>query len=428
MDPAPDLPLDPLVDRRTLLRLGGLSALTFFGAPWVRADEATAGAGGSARSLLFVWLQGGPSQLETWDPKPGTAIGGPTKAIPTRLPGVEIAADYPRLADRFDRLSLIRSLVTNEGEHQRGTYVLRTGYAPLPTVRRPSLGAVAAWDARERRRARGVEIPRHIAFLSSDPPRGGFLGHDYHAFAVGDPGQPLEDLQSPVGPERFEERLDALAHLEQGFRRGREGRLEDDPHADLARRARDMMASEQMAAFRVDEEPAATREAYGDTAFGRSLLAARRLVEVGVPAVEVTLGNWDSHAANFSVHTGHAETLDRGLAALLDDLAERGLLRSTLVVCGGEFGRTPRINGLEGRDHWTRGFSYLIGGGGLRSGVVIGETDPAGEADPTDPVAPRDLAATIFHALGVERSREFYTAAGRPVVLNEGAPLRRLLG
>ena len=195
----------------------------------------------------------------------------------------------------------------------------------------------------------------------------------------------------------------------------------------MADRAHVMMRSEQMAAFRVDDEPAATLAAYGDTPFGRACLAARRLVEVGVPAVEVTLDGWDTHVNNFDLHAGLAGTLDQAFAALLADLAERDLLRRTVVACGGEFGRTPRINAVEGRDHWTRGFTWLLGGRGLRGGQVIGETDPAGEADPTDPVAPADMLATIYQALDVEQDQEFYTDAGRPVKLGEGAPLAKLL-
>jgi hypothetical protein len=363
------------------------------------------------------------SQLETFDPHPGTAIGGPTRAIATSIAGVQVAADYPRLADRLKHVALVRSLVTTEGEHQRGTYLLRTGQQLIPTVTYPALTAVAAHDLAPRR----LEIPRHVAILADEPPRAGFLGVELDAFAMGDPRDPLQDLSSPVGDARLDERLKALARLEDGFSRGRGARCRALQHADLASRGRAMMASPQVKAFALEGESASTLAAYGDTPFGRGCLVARRLVETGVPAVEVTLDGWDTHIDNFNLHARLAPALDAGLSALLDDLAARDLLRRTLVVCAGEFGRTPVINGVEGRDHWTRGFPVLLAGRGIRPGVVLGSTDPAGAKDPTDPVSPQDLFATLFRALGIDTTREFYTPQGRPIRLNTGAPLARLL-
>lgn len=407
------------LDRRELLGLGALGALR-----WVLpcfADEAAQAARG--KSLLLVWLEGGPSQLETFDPHPGRAIGGPTQAIGTSIPGVQLAAGYPRLAERLRHLSLVRSLVTAEGEHSRGSYILHTGYAPNPSVRRPTLGAIAAHELARP----GLELPPHVAFLASAPPQGGYLGPEVRAFVAGDPRDPLPDLVAPVDEPRQGRRLQALELLEEEFRRGREAQVDATTHRALARRGLEMMSTAQKRAFAVDDEPAARREAYGDSPFGRSLLAARRLIETGVPAVEVVLSGWDSHADNFGIHAGLADTLDRGLASLVDDLLERDLLERTVLACGGEFGRTPRVNPLEGRDHWTRGFSWLVGGGGLRSGVCLGETDPAGEKDPADAIAAGDLCATLLQALGVQREREFVTPEGRPVKLNEGTPIARLL-
>lgn len=414
------------VSRRELLGLGALGALRFV-LP-CRAEDlerAVAGPGGATprKALLMVWLEGGPSQLETFDPHPGRAIAGPTRGIKTSIPGVELGADYPRLAERLHHVSLVRSLVSTEGEHSRGSYILRTGYAPLPTVRRPTLGAIAAHELPRD----GLELPRHVAFLASAPPQGGFLGPEVRGFVVGDPRDPLQDLTAPVGEERQRRRLEALDVLESEFRRGREAQVDATSHAALARRGVEMMTTPQQQAFAFAEEPAATVEAYGDSAFGRSCLVARRLIEAGVPAVEVVLSGWDSHADNFGIHTRLAGTLDRALSALLDDLVGRDLLRSTVIACGGEFGRTPRINGLGGRDHWTKGFSWLVGGGGLRGEQCLGATDPAGERGPSDPVAPADLSATLLEALGIDRARDFTTPQGRPVVLNEGTPLARLM-
>lgn len=406
------------LNRRQALKLG---ALTLGG--WLGGVRPVFAGAPAATSVIWVWLEGGPSQLETFDPHPGTSIGGPTQAIDTRLPGVRIGADYPRLAEVLDRCTLIRSMVSKEGEHQRGRYLLHTGYPVSATVEHPSLGAVLAHELERPQ----VEIPKHVCLLSGDPPRGGYLGGAYHAFAVGDPAQPVRGLTPNVEVERLDARLDKLAALEQGFRRGREERCDASQHQTLAERARVMLGSAQSEAFQIEREPQAVREAYGTTPFGNACLAARRLVEVGVPAIEVTLGNWDHHVDAFDLHKGHAPTLDAGLSALLDDLEQRDLLRSTIVICGGEFGRTPRINPLGGRDHWTKGFSYLVAGGGLARGRVIGSTDPAGEASAKDPVAPQDLLATVYRQLGVDFAREFYTPAGRPVLLSEGRPLQALL-
>lgn len=403
--------------RRDFLRL---SAVSFLGGQLAWADDAARPDG---PAIIVVRLAGGPSQLETFDPHPGTRIGGPTRAIATSIAGVQVAADYPRLADRLRHVALIRSVVTTEGEHQRGTYLLRTGQQLIPTVTYPALTAVAASDL-----APGsLQVPPHVAILGDDPPRGGLLGAPLDAFAMGDPKDPLQDLTSPVGDARLDGRLAALSKLEDGFARGRAARCRALQHGDLAARARTMMASPQVKAFALDGEPAATLAAYGDTAFGRGCLVARRLVEAGVPAVEVTLDGWDTHIDNFNLHAKLAPALDAGLSALLDDLAARDLLRRVLVVCAGEFGRTPQVNGLEGRDHWTRGFPVLLAGRGIRTGQVIGATDPAGEKDPTDPVAPQDLFATLYRALGIDTTRELYTPQGRPVKLNAGTPLARVL-
>ncbi len=413
--------MEPL-SRRALLRAAGWSALSFLAGPLL-ARRARAGEAG-ARALIVLWLDGGPSQLETFDPKPGTGVGGPTRGIPTRLPGVQFAEHLPRLAERADRLALVRSLVTPEGEHQRGRHLLRTGHSITPTVAYPGVTAVVAHE----RAPEALEIPPHVAFLSPHPPRGGYLGAGWHAFAVGDPAGRLPDLVHPAGEARLDRRQQDLAVLERAFAKERPEQAAATQHAALAERARRMMRSPQLAAFDVAQEDASLRERYGDAPFGRACLAARRLVEVGVPAVEVTLGGWDTHQDNFTKSAEQAEVLDQAFAALLDDLAERDLLASTLVLCAGEFGRTPRINPLDGRDHWTRGFSAVLAGGGVRPGVVIGETDPAGEAGPSDPVSPQDLHATLYTLLGIEREQWFDTPQGRPVRLNEGRPLAALVG
>ncbi len=416
--------------RRGVLRAGVLGLLAGpLSARLARADQGArrpgdpGDPGARAPALIVVWLAGGPSQLETFDPHPGGPIGGPTRAVPTAVPGVSFAAGYERLAERLDRMALVRSLVTTEGEHQRGTYLMRTGWPVTPTVDHPAFTAVVARALR----TPALEVPAHVALLAEDPPRGGLLGAGWDAFVVGDPARPLEGLRVPGGLERLDRRLADLARLEARFARGRAAGAAATRHAALAAEARAMIGSAQAAAFDTSDEPEATRAAYGDAAFGRACLAARRLVEVGVPAVEVTLGGWDTHVDNFGLHARLAPVLDQGLAALLDDLAARDLLRSTVVLCLGEFGRTPRVNAADGRDHWTRGFPALLAGRGVRAGAVVGATDPRGEATPRDPVAPQDLFATLHHLLGVDGREELVTPAGRPIRLNEGTPVAALL-
>jgi uncharacterized protein (DUF1501 family) len=414
------------LSRRGLLRL-----LALGGAGWLTplaellAREADERPGHEpAQSLIFLWLAGGPSQLETFDPHPDQPIAGDTKAIATALAGVQLAEGYPRLAEQMDRVALVRSLVSKEGDHERGTYLLKTGYRPNPTVVHPSIGAICCHQLPPGR----TDIPRHISILPNQwPGLGGLLGKQYDAFKIGDPAVPVPDLKSPVGDERLARRLADLAVVEDSFNRGRRRTAGATQHRRTIDDARRMMTSDQLQAFEVSREPAALREAYGNTPFGRGCLAARRLIEVGVRCVEVTLEGWDSHVNNHEIHSRLAGTLDPALATLLADLQSRDLLASTIVVCGGEFGRTPQINRLAGRDHWPHGFSVLLAGGRLQSGVVLGKTDPAGGRTVENPQSVADLHATLLAALGIDPRREEMAPVGRPIQLSEGQPIRLLL-
>lgn len=381
------------------------------------------------KSLITVWLAGGPSQLETWDPHPGSPIGGLTKSIKTTWDGVEIADLYPRVAEQFHHVSLIRSLVSKEGDHERGTYFVKTGYRPDPTpgMTHPSLGAILTHELPDA----SIEIPQHVSLVNSQwPARGGFLGDHFDAFKIPDPGRNVRNLKSHVGDERQGRRLKNLEFLSGSFRRGRVKQVDDTLHQMTIERALTMMSSEQLAAFEIEDVPAARVAAFGDTRFGRGCLVARQLVEQGVRAVEVALPGWDTHANNHEGHVTQAEILDPALSALIADLHERDLFESTVLLVIGEFGRTPKVNPLGGRDHWPTGFSCLVGGGGVRAGVVIGETDPSGEKqEPADPIRVQDLYATILHAVGVPHQRELITPIGRPISLTDAAtPIERLLG
>jgi hypothetical protein len=330
------------------------------------------------------------------------------------------------LAEKIGHLSVIRSLVSLEGDHERGAYLLKTGFRPDPTTIHPSLGAILTHQLPND----GIEIPLHISLRDGQwPGRGGYLGDQYDAFKVYDPGQPLQNMLAPVEDTRMKRRDENLKVVEKAFLSGRRVLARGTLHEETVRKAQRMMTSKQLGAFKIDEEPKERVAAYGDTQFGRACLVARRLVETGVRAIEVTQSSFDTHANNFEFHTQHAGTLDPALAALLQDLAERDLLASTIVLVLGEFGRTPQINPLDGRDHWPSGFSCLIGGGGLKSGVVLGATDPTGEKkEPEHPVPVQNLFATVLSQFGISPKHEMTTPIGRPMPLSEGSVIGELVG
>tara|TARA_R110002073_G_scaffold332412_1_gene518456 strand:- start:2765 stop:4024 length:1260 start_codon:yes stop_codon:yes gene_type:complete len=389
----------------------------------VRAAERRGGE--RPRSLITLWLSGGPSQLETWDPHPTTRIGGPTGAISTSLPGVQIANSFPRLADQMHHLSVIRSLVSKEGDHDRASYLVKTGFRPDPTLRHPSVGAIVAHALPYE----PLEIPPVISLgYDNHLSRGGFLGGRFDALRVREPGSSNDDLRAWLAAPRQQRRLSHLDVVAQAFARGRKSVVDRTMHSENVDAALTMMTSDQLKAFELNEESASTLANYGDSNFGRGCLVARRLVQQGVRAIEVTLQNFDTHNNNFGQHSELAAVLDPAFAALMKDLHDRDLLSSTVVLCLGEFGRTPRINGADGRDHWPHGFSCLLGGGGLRSGVRIGATDPSGEREsPEDPITVADLYATVLRGLGVDPTHEINTSIGRPIRYSDGTPITRLL-
>jgi hypothetical protein len=413
------------LDRRGFLRVAGLAGaawLTPLGHLLAREAERKRG---PATSVIMLWMQGGPSQLETFDPHPGSNIAAGTGAIKTAVKDVLLAPGLDRTAEEMGSVSLIRSMMSKEGDHERGTYTMKTGFRPDPTVIHPSIGAVCCHELP----AAGVDIPRHVSILPGQwAARGGYLGDQYDAFRMDDPAGPVPDTQSFLSKGRDEERLKHLDVVEAAFARGRERRADATMHRATLLGARKMMTSEQLKAFDVSLEPAAVRKGYGDTPFGRGCLAARRLIEVGVRCVEVTLSGWDTHVNNHEQHKKQLTILDPAFSALVKDLRERDLLDKTVVICAGEFGRTPTVNPAGGRDHWPNGFSVALAGGGVRGGAVVGATDPGGKGDPTDPVTVGDLHATVLTAVGIDPAKLNQTPIGRTVKFAEGKPIKALLG
>jgi hypothetical protein len=411
--------------RRAFLKAAGLAGLSWLTPVGHLLAARAEGARQPASSVIVLWLAGGPSQLETFDPKPGTPIAGGTKAIKTAAKGIELAEGFERLAAEMADVSLVRSLVSKEGDHERGTYLMKTGYRPDPSVEHASIGAICCHELP----SVGTSIPRHVSILPGQwPARGGYLGGAYDAFQTGDPAGPLPDVSSFVANDRDGRRVQDLDVVEKAFARGRARRVSETLHRATLGRARTMMTSEQLKAFDVREEPADLKAEYGDTAFGRACLAARRLTGAGVRCVEVTLDGWDTHVNNHATHRQRLKELDPALSALIRDLRRRGQLDRTVVLCMGEFGRTPKINLAGGRDHWPNGFSMAIAGGGIAGGRVVGETDPEAIKDPVQPYNVADVHATVLTALGLDPRKELIAPSSRPIKLSEGKAIRLLLG
>lgn len=410
------------IPRRHFLQLAAGCGLSF-ALPGMDLRAAAKRGDERLKSLVLVWLDGGPSQLETWDPHPDSPVGGPTRAIATSAPGIEIAESFPRIAEQFEHLSIVRSLVSKEGDHARGAYAVKTGYRPDPVLRHPSLGAIIARELPNPE----LEIPQIISLgYPQWPSRGGYLGNRYDAFQVWGYGRGA--AQRGNVDARDQRRLSNLNVLTQSFARGREAAVAGTLHAEHVQTVVKMLNSEHVRAFQIDDEPAAVRSAYGDSDFGRACLVARRLIEVGVSVVEVAMMGFDTHERNFTQVANLATQLDPGLAALVADLVARDLWQSTIVLCLGEFGRTPKINPKDGRDHWPNGFSCLVGGGGLRGGTAVGATDPSGEkTEPERPAKISDLYATILHGAGIDPSRQVVTPIGRPMKYSEGSLIQELL-
>ncbi|HYO25557.1 MAG TPA: DUF1501 domain-containing protein [Lacipirellulaceae bacterium] len=373
------------------------------------------------KACILLWMGGGPPTIDLWDMKPGATTGGEFRPIATSG-DCQVNELLPQVARQMHRLSVVRSMSTREADHTRGTYYLHTGFVPSQSVVHPSYGAVVAHELKAA--TAGLEIPPFVSIggASQGP---GFLGMAYAPFQVDSSGR-VRDLEARIEQSRLMDRMQLLSMLERRFVEERRGAAPAE-HAKVLDSTLELITSQQMAAFRVQEEPAAMRDRYGDSGFGRGCLMARRLVEAGVPFVEVTMGGWDLHQNCFTTLRNKLPELDQGMSALVDDLAERGLLQDTVVLWMGEFGRTPRINEQAGRDHWARSWSVVLGGGGIPGGRVVGATSEDGSEVTTEPYASEDLMATVCQALGISLATEFTASNGRPMkIANGGKVIREL--
>jgi len=425
------------ISRRAALAGGALAASGWL--PWFAARAADNPA--RKRACIVLWMNGGPSQLDTFDPKPGHKNAGPFRAIDTAADGVQIGEHLPLVAKQMKHLAVVRSMATKEGDHGRATLHLRTGNLPQGAIEFPVFGSLVAKE----RFAPDADLP---GFVSVSPRFGpaalsaGFLGPKFAPLVVGGTGGEenlfgddtsglrVENVGLPRGVTagRADERRALLGDLEADFLASRPGTATES-HASAYQRAARLMRESAAKAFDLSDEDAKLRDRYGRSRFGQGCLLARRLVERGVPFVEVTLGGWDTHDNNFALVKNLCAQLDPAWATLLADLKDRGLLDTTTVVWAGEFGRTPGINPRNGRDHYPNAWSAVLGGGGIKGGQTVGRTGKDGATVEERPVSVPDLLATVAKALGIDPEKQNMSNVNRPIRIVDAAakPLTEVL-
>jgi len=442
---------DGMNRRHFLKHVAAYSALAVPGIEFVRTLQANAQTlRRNNKSVIIMWMGGGPATIDIWDLKPGTANGGPFRQIQTSVPGVQISEHMPRVAQQMQHLAIVRSLATTEGDHTRGRQLMHTAYTPNPAIAFPSLGAVVSHEAPKLAGYQDISLPSYVG-VGGAAEGPGFLGMNYAPFTVQNPGTPPENIRPPQGlgqgtdlEDRVRRRQRLFYELEDQFMYGRvphltasmpsstqqerEARLrERAKFADASKAHRDiyykgfaLTASKEGKVFELKDENPKLMEEYGAAGmgasnFGRSAIMARRLIEAGVSAVELTLGGWDTHNQNFdALSMRQLPPLDKAMGTLVKDLAQRGLWQNTVLVWMGEFARTPRINANNGRDHWARCWSIVVGGGAIRGGQAYGSTTPDGMDVATNRTTIADVFATIYRGLGIDPSTQVRDAIGRP--------------
>jgi hypothetical protein len=418
--------------RRDFVRLSVASAFGVSYSGWLpRMARAVEAAKTPHKACILLWMAGGPTQTDTFDLKPGHANGGPTKPIDTSVPGIQIAEHFPKIAQQMKDLAIIRSLTTQEGDHETATRLMLTGRRPnTEGISFPSLGSALAKELG----SADSELPTYVSVsgfrFGGDSGGPGFLGPNYAPLIVsGDSADPearanlsVENLKAPVGvaKESMKNRVGIADYLQKDFSK-RVNSPSAKAHKSNFDRAVRMIESNAKGAFGLDEEPAELRDRYGRSRFGQGCLLARRLVERGVAFVEVALDGWDTHSDNFNQVGRLCQSLDPAWSTLLDDLRERGMLETTLVAWMGEFGRTPQINQTGGRDHFPMAWSTVLGGGGIKGGQAIGSTGKAGTEVAERPVKIGDLHATLCAGIGVDPGKENISPEGRPIPIVDRA-------
>jgi hypothetical protein len=442
----------PLLSRRDWLKLSAAGVLGSCVSGWFeQLADAAAAHPARTKSCILLWMSGGPSTIDLWDLKPGHVNGGPFKEIATTAPGVKISEHLPKIARFGEHLALVRSLSSKEGDHGRATHLMHTGYLPSNSVAYPTLGSFVS-------KALGRDDSSLPTFVTIAPYRffspaaysSGFLGPMHSPLLIADnvnfrgiPGQryddelKVKDLEpaGKVSAAEVDSRIDLLGDLDRDFATSRPD-LPPKSHRSAVTRALRLMKSQARKAFDLEQEKSSVRDAYGRNVFGQGCLLSRRLVEQGVPFVEVTLGGinggafgWDTHGNNFDQVKALSAVLDSAWSALMSDLKDRGLLGSTLIVWMGEFGRTPKINAGKGRDHYPNAWATVLAGGGIKGGQAYGKTSKDGTTVEADLATVPDFMATVVKGLGIDPEKQ-NMMSGRPIRIVDkgGKPIREIVG
>ncbi len=434
--------------RHFLKHVAGYSLMAAPGLQFLRTIQANAQQmRRNNKALIVLWMGGGPATIDNWDLKPGRPNGGEFTEINTTAQGVRISQHMPRVAEQMRNLAIIRSLTTSEGDHNRGTILMHTGYIPSPIIQHPSIGSILAHQGPQLSGYHQTSLPAYIAVGGGMGASGpGFLGMNYAPFNVQNPGSPPENLASrglngsaAEKQERAHRRQRLFYDLENGFMGAQAEHMKGDErakfadaskaHKEIYQKAFSLVVSKDGDVFSFKGEPQRVLDEYGTSQFGRSCLLARRLIEAGVSAVELNLGGWDTHAQNFNaLRTRQLPPLDQGMGSLVKDLVDRGMWQDTVVLWMGEFGRTPRINQNTGRDHWARCWSIVVGGGAIRGGQAYGSTDEDGMAVAQNPTRISDVFATVYRALGIDPTTQIRDPIGRPfnIAGDNGRPIAAL--
>jgi hypothetical protein len=410
----------PHCSRRDFIRLAlGASAAAGIGAKFgLPLGLAQSTRPAKAKACILFWMQGAQSQIDTWDPKPGTEFGGPFKDLATASKEIRISEHLPKTARQMDKVSILRTLNSKDPNHDTATYSLHTGYRENPDLQHPHVGSVILEELGPGK----TDLPGCIV-LGGDPPAGAaYLGADRGPAIIDRLENPSADLVA--SSEYFSKgTLDRRWALLKGFEEDWNRRHPDsrvDAREKTYERARRILASADLKAFELSKEPEATRKLYGETPLGRAALLARRLVQCGVRFVEIQYGSWDTHSDNFGGHKRLMTDIDTPYAALLEDLSRTGMLQDTMVLLMTEFGRTPKINVGQGRDHWSRNWCACLAGGGIAGGRAIGRTNDLGTDIEARPVSVPDLFATLYQAFGVDPEKKYLTPGARPLKILDG--------
>ncbi|HZN62677.1 MAG TPA: DUF1501 domain-containing protein [Planctomycetota bacterium] len=413
------------VSRRHFLRFGlGAAAASAAGVhlPAFAQDQDTV-AGGSGKSVIVLWMGGGPSQLDTWDPKPGHKNAGPFKAVETSIRGIQLAQPMERIAKQMKHIAVMRAVTTMEAAHERGAHLLHTCFSPIPGQDFAAMGTVVA----AKLTPKGFPLPSFVAVSPPPIPQSSSFGEEFQAFTVNNVDNPVPNVMRAGGisPDHQKSREELLDAQNEEFEGRREGR-EIDKVRTAVQKAEDLMTTPLLKAFDLKTESEDLRKEYGGY-FGQNCLLARRLVQAGVKFVEVGLGGWDTHVNNFDAVTKNVrEQLDPGMGTLIKDLDQKGMLKDTIVLWMGEFGRTPEINATNGRDHWCKAFSVAMAGGGV-GGRIVGATDKSGCEIQDRPVTVPELFATVYKLIGIPENDHYIVNQRKVKYSYGGKPIKELL-